>query len=275
MSKTNDIDIIKLSKIEFPIKNFRKAGYRSYPPEWKWIRTADVSTLYYALSGTVKVTLNNINYICEKNTVFYLSKDETAVISNPSSTQKCSIFFITFEFKDGINFSDFYIERPIKDFDNRFLRFFSHIYKIHLVEGLAYKIKEFYEFSQLIYELIVYKLHSDETFQVERKIINALQYIKINYHKNITINELSKLTGYSISHFSRLFVKNCGVSPQKYILNYKIKKAKEFLLDEQDRTAEEISELLGMCNPSYFCKVFKQKTGISPHQYKKMVNDKI
>lgn len=269
MSATKNIDVIKLSKIEFPIKNFKKAGYHSYLPGWKWIRTADISTLYYILSGTVKVTLNNINYICEENTVFYLSKDETAVISNPSSTQKCSIYFITFEFKDDINFSSFNTERFIKDFDNRFLRLFSHIYKIHLAEGAAYKIKEFSEFSQLIYELIVYKLHTDETFRVDLKISNAVQYIKINYYKNITVNELSKLTGYSISHFRRLFVKSCGVSPQEYMLNYKIKKAKEFLLDEPYKTVEEISELLGMCNPSYFCKVFKKKTGISPHQYKK------
>ena len=271
MKPINDKNIINLSKMKFPIDRLINVGYNSYLPSWKMNRSGNKSSLYYILSGTLKFTINNIDYICKENSIFYLTKEENALISNPSMTQKCDLYYITFDFKDNITFKNLYVERPLKALDNKFFNLFKQIHKTHLAEGVAYKIKEFYEFSQLIYELITYKLYTDETFKEDLKISKAVEYMKINYYKNVTVEELSKITGYSVSHFRRLFVKAYGISPQEYMLNYKILKAKEFLLNEQDKTIEEISNLLGFCNPSYFCKLFKNKTGISPYKFKKEI----
>ena len=53
------------------------------------------------------------------------------------------------------------------------------------------------------------------------EIYNVVQYIQDNYDKNITVTELAEMTGYSVSHFRRLFVKNYGMPPQEYIFQYK------------------------------------------------------
>ena len=82
--------------------------------------------------------------------------------------------------------------------------------------------------------------------------------------------KLAEISGYSVSHFRRLFVDAYGMSPQEYMLNYKIRKAKELLAEEKDKSLDEIAELLGMCNASYLCRIFKEKTGLSPYKYKNL-----
>ena len=97
-------------------------------------------------------------------------------------------------------------------------------------------------------------------------------YENINYYKNITMEQLCKITGYSSAHLRRLFTKNFGMSPQSYILDKRIEIAKEMLLDVPEKTVDEIADLLGMSSTSYFCKLFRAKNGISPTQYRKHNN---
>ena len=67
------------------------------------------------------------------------------------------------------------------------------------------------------------------------EIQNVVQYIQKNYDKNVTVAELAQMTGYSVSHFRRLFVKNYGMPPQEYIFQYKVQKAKELLTEEPEK----------------------------------------
>ena len=100
------------------------------------------------------------------------------------------------------------------------------------------------------------------------EIDRAVHYMKDNYARNITVTELAEMTGYSVSHFRRLFVKNYGMPPQEYIFQYKVQKAKELLVGEPEKSVEEIADLLGLYNAAHFCKMFKKKTGCSPGEYR-------
>ena len=77
------------------------------------------------------------------------------------------------------------------------------------------------------------------------------------------------MTGYSPAHLRRLFIKVFGTSPINYIIDRKIERAKEMLLEPPEKTIEEITDMLGICSPSYFCRMFKSRVGISPMEYKK------
>ena len=268
MSRITEEEFIKISNIDFPLQHLVHAGYRSYIPGWRFKRVGKASSLYYVISGGIKVAMEEKEYLCKENSIFYLSREEVAIMENISHTEKCELYFITFDFKDGIGFKDLNIERPFADEGNKFYELFQRVSKTHLAEPVGYKIKEFYELSKLMYELITQQLKSDKNFEAYLKIDKAVQYIKINYGKNISVEELSNITGYSVSHFRKLFVKTYGISPQAYMLDYKIQKARELLEEEPEKSVEEIAELLGMCNASYFCKLFKNKTGYSPNKYK-------
>ena len=206
MNMYNDKDFQRLSQMELPIERLINVGYRTYIPRWSTKRIGKTCTFYYVISGVVRFVVEGVEYLCRKNEIFHLSKEDVAMIENTSATEKCELFFITFDLKEGGSLKDLKIERPLNDTTKEFYTLFHKVYKTHLAEAFGYKIKEFYEFTQLIYEMMANRLNEDEKCELYLKIDKAIQYIKMNYYKNITVEELAQTSGYSISHFRKLFV---------------------------------------------------------------------
>ena len=102
-----------------------------------------------------------------------------------------------------------------------------------------------------------------------------MEYINIHYDQKITVQQLCQLTGYSEAHLRRLFIEYMEMSPMDYIQKKRVEAAKELLLDDPDRSLDEISRTLGICSPSYFCKLFKEKTSLSPAAYRQKHKDSI
>lgn len=94
----------------------------------------------------------------------------------------------------------------------------------------------------------------------------ALDYIRKNINRNITISELASFMGYSESYFSTTFKKFIGYTPNRYINMAKVEKAKEMIMYTTD-SITAIADELGFESVHYFSKVFKQITGISPTNY--------
>lgn len=99
-------------------------------------------------------------------------------------------------------------------------------------------------------------------------IRRIVQEIQKNYTENITLTDLSKRYGISISHLSGLLKEELQLSFSEYITSKRIQRAKELLRDER-LSVEEIAERVGYRDYFYFTKVFKKNTGISPSKYRK------
>ncbi len=69
-------------------------------------------------------------------------------------------------------------------------------------------------------------------------------------------------------YLSRLFTKEIGKSFSDYLKEYRIDKAKKLLVNNKLKIYE-IAEKVGYSDPKYFCKVFKESTGMSPKEYMK------
>ena len=88
-------------------------------------------------------------------------------------------------------------------------------------------------------------------------------------YRKVSIENLSEQLNMSKSQMTREFTKYYGVAPYQYILDRKIEAAKHLLLTSSMRVYE-ISELLGFADTYYFSNIFKQKTGLSPLQFKRL-----
>lgn len=99
-------------------------------------------------------------------------------------------------------------------------------------------------------------------------VIKAVDYINSNYTFPITLEELCEVVGVSKQHLCRLFQSALNTRPMEYIAKRRIQAAKE-LLSETDRSVEEISEEIGFCTSSYFCKLFRRYEGMTPSQFRK------
>lgn len=94
-----------------------------------------------------------------------------------------------------------------------------------------------------------------------------LQYLMQNYYlKPLSIDELAKLSGRSLSTFKRDFKEQFETSPATWIRAKRLKQA-AFLIKNQSKSVAEISEEVGFESVSHFIKAFKQKFGITPAKY--------
>lgn len=89
------------------------------------------------------------------------------------------------------------------------------------------------------------------------------QYIKQNIGRNITITSLAEMSGYSISHFRRIFKEYTGESPKRYIAKQRVKTAKR-LLCNTSLSLSEIGESVGFSDYFQFASFYKKEQGISP-----------
>ena len=97
----------------------------------------------------------------------------------------------------------------------------------------------------------------------ETKII--CNYLEKNYMKNITLDELSGLTGLSKYYLLRSFTKQKGISPYRYLETIRIDRAKKLL--EQGVLPIEAALQTGFADQSHFSNFFKKFIGLTPKQY--------
>ena len=99
------------------------------------------------------------------------------------------------------------------------------------------------------------------------KIHNSVEYLLKNYKKSdLSIKEIADKSFMSEVYFRRLFKKEYGVSPQKYIVNLRIQNAVG-LISTGYYSLKEVAYLSGYTDYKYFSVEFKKKMGISPSEY--------
>jgi AraC-like DNA-binding protein len=106
------------------------------------------------------------------------------------------------------------------------------------------------------------KLGSREYFR------EAVRWMEQNYPYRIGIDALSKRIGLDRTALFRAFVRESGMSPQEYLIRFRIGKAGE-LLRKTTLSVAEIAESVGIPNGSHFSDLFKSRTGLSPRDYRR------
>ncbi len=103
---------------------------------------------------------------------------------------------------------------------------------------------------------------------IERTIRKACLYFRENLNTNVNIEELANELNVGYSYFRQMFRKYTGISPTQYHLSLRIQKAKDLLIST-DQSFKEIAINLGFESYFYFSRIFKDKTGKSPMEFRK------
>ena len=113
---------------------------------------------------------------------------------------------------------------------------------------------------------------TNQDFSLRRKnIINldeAMDYIDKNFSSEITLEELSEISGMSRNYFCSVFKKLNGLSPWDYITIRRIEKATELLKSTNDNVLD-VALSCGYNSTANFNRAFKKVTGRVPKDYRR------
>lgn len=274
--------------------NIRFAEEITYSSKGRNVYVKDCR-LFYIISGIGKIFVQDNELLLAKNTLFYCRGGIDYIINTEKnlhlyslnfdlsqSQRKFTMPFIPQDFQKSnkstpIDFCD------IKDSD--FLNsFFILSNGAEFKNSIAAIVNE-YSDKRLFYretcstalKNLIIDLHKknynnqDNSTDTIKKII---EYINLNYAKEIKNNDLAEIAGYHEYHLNRLFVRYTGMSMHKYILNLRMNECKRLLLNT-NMSVSDIASQTGFCSNTHFSTYFKKETKVSPFEYRNNFKNKI
>lgn len=168
----------------------------------------------------------------------------------------------------------------------------SRIVKFHHEDKLIDCVKEMLNSSQLTYSndlkreafLFMFLANlidekNETSFQngahdypYQVYVEHALEFIDHNYHRDIKVNDIANYIGIDRSYFTNIFKKSMHISPQQYIINYRMAKAC-YLLKTTSLPISAISHNVGYPDPLTFSKVFKILHQVSPKAFREQSDE--
>jgi AraC-like DNA-binding protein/ligand-binding sensor protein len=120
----------------------------------------------------------------------------------------------------------------------------------------------------LILERMAGKIFSFQGIRHASALRKAERFIWENYTRKISLKEIADASGLSAPYFSTVFKNEMGENLSNYLNRLRVEKAL-VMLGETDSPINGISAACGFEDQSWFSKVFKSYTGISPYEYRK------
>lgn len=147
---------------------------------------------------------------------------------------------------------------------NEFVGFFNSI-QLGLQEATYLTTK----LSELLH-LIAWKVgavsfHSLLSKQCKPEKDNLTHLLNNQNIVHLTVSDLAKISGQSISSLNREFKRRFNVTPKRWLLAKKLSHAKG-LLERKDISVTDVAFSIGYENVSSFIKAFKEKYGVTPKQ---------
>lgn len=120
---------------------------------------------------------------------------------------------------------------------------------------------------------IVFIFITSRYYQDREEIIKGKEYIDNHWREEFDIDKLAGIVHMSRYHYTRLFKQHTGMTPYSYYQEVKLGKLKEKLCD----TNLSITQVFEECGVDYngnLAKIFKDKLGMTPSQYRTMMTQK-
>lgn len=153
----------------------------------------------------------------------------------------------------------------------KLLPFFRQLAQEYTEQAAFYISKSLALFSSLLIELYrtapdFFPMHGHST--MSDAVLNAQRYINEHYDRSLTLQEIADSLFVNRHSLSIAFKEIVGTTFKEYLILFRIAEAKKLLITT-DLPVTEISMQVGYVNVNNFVKVFREREGITPLQYRK------
>lgn len=256
--------------------NMLLAGYNKVGTDWQDIDyIPDYNKFYYICDGEGWLKIGNDEYYPKPGQLFLMPqgvKQSFSTINQNTYTKYWCHF--TANIGDTNLFDLVHLPLCIEVGNNKLLiDIFEDILgyqtSTELTSSLMLKASLLRLISFFLDNNIIDKINLYTTDTIH-SLNTILDYIENNYDKDISVEDLSKMVHLQPNYFIRMFKKNIGSTPIRYINTRRITEAKR-LLNSTNLTMSDICNQIGTNDIHYFSRLFKQYTGFTPSFYKNMM----
>lgn len=138
---------------------------------------------------------------------------------------------------------------------------------IQQIETLSDVVQILVFAENMLYDFTARVANVKDTQHYSTLVRACCSYIEENIRKNLHVSDVAAHTGLGAYYVSKKFRAETGMTISDYIRSAKVSEA-ESLLKYSKLSLSEISELISFSTQSFFTSTFKQKTGMTPRQYR-------
>lgn len=252
----------------------------------------DVEILHMQ-KGQIQLFINGEPYLIEKDTIIFVNREELHNLHSvvPGVLYDAAVFPLEFLSFDAIDYCQQKYLLPLIQKRLSFPRFIRSdhpcyeellhqlrvIEQLHMTFPMGYQMATKAALFQILSILIQHDAlitESDSgTLPNERKLETLRQilvYLKEHINEKISLDDVAAQFYMSTNYFCKYFKKHFGCTFTGYINNMRLEQACR-LLSETALPIMEISLQCGFDNLSYFNRLFRQKKGVTPSEYRKQI----
>lgn len=161
--------------------------------------------------------------------------------------------------------------------ENRLIKIVNNVRIIQAVQRIVNEMNQknrYYQYLVVMYYaellILIYRYMNEAYLPIctNEALKKAISFIRLNYHSDITIQEIALQTEVGERYLRKLFTQYLNLSPLEYLNQIRINKAIE-LFRNTNLSVKEVSFMCGFQSPQYFSRVFKQQMGITPREVTK------
>jgi AraC-like DNA-binding protein len=169
-------------------------------------------------------------------------------------------------FEEGVLSEDFaFFEAGIS---SHIISTYNRIFDEVKAQQPVYQLRIGSEILSLIATLLNHKQRQEGSNRYQKTVEKAKELMALNLYGSINLPDISNELGVCTSLFNKIFKTYTAMTPYQYYINIKINEAKN-LLEQGSITVQETAYRLGFEDQYYFSRLFKNKTGVTPKNWKK------
>ncbi|MBB2480146.1 response regulator [Bacillus sp. APMAM] len=168
---------------------------------------------------------------------------------------------------------------PLSQFLENILFFLDKALKKRM-ENLSLKIPDHFHWSnnieislnqlKTIITQMIKIIQSSRNLGSRQNILKAVQYMEEHFpNESLSLQDVANFIGVSDAYFSRTFKEEMGIGFIKYLIDLRMKKAKELLKISNMKTYE-VAIYVGYSDYPHFSRTFKKTFGLTPSEYRKI-----
>ncbi len=267
---------------DFPIELYHtEKNHPKYEMASHWHTHIEIIKI---LEGELNVRLYNNEYQAKKGDVVFVNSETVHGASPVDCVYECIVMHLEMlsvkdascrNFIDALLNQEYKIQEFIPYSDSDFHKEVNNLFYAMNHPEAGYKftvIGALYNlFAAIINNNMYYAADTKTQFPKDKnipKLKKVLTFIRNNFDKPITLDDMAEYAGMSPKYFCSFFKNMTRKTPIEYLNTYRVERAARKLLNS-DLSVTEIAYSCGFNDLSYFIKTFKATKGITPVKFRK------